>query len=115
MNNYSNIVSLLKESKYTEYGRHDLLISLSCIFENQKALEDVDWESDFEITFAVPIYWLESYMIEKTGNYAWGYGNIQMWLQKKYTSEDSQTILEKAVLENKVAFYFIDEKPILPF
>ena len=112
---YNNIISLLKESRYTEYGKHKPLISLSCVYENQKSLEEVGQESDFEITFAVPIDWLVALKNEESKDYIWGEGDVRGWLQEKYTSEDSQVILEKAVLENKVAFYFIDEKPILPF
>lgn len=112
---YNNIISLLKESRYTEYGKHKPLINLSCVYENQQSLENVDWESDFEIIFAVPINWLVAYKNEESKDYLWGEGDVRGWLQEKYTSEDSQEILEKAVLENKVAFYFIDERPILPF
>ena len=107
---YSNIVSMLKESRYTEYGRHDLLISMSCVYEYHESLEEVDLETDFEIIFAVPIDWLVALKNEESKDYLWGQGDVRGWLQEKYTSEDSQAILEKAVLEHKVAFWKINQE-----
>jgi hypothetical protein len=97
---------LLYDNPYSAYSKHDLLFSLSVIIE--------DDDCDTEIVFAVPADWLQTWMLRNTGKY-WTFEEIQKWLQEKYTSVDSEDILEKAALERKVAFYLIDERPVLPF
>ena len=97
---------LLKDNNYCAYGRHDLLLSLSCSFEEEDA--------DIEVIFAVPADFLQSWMMHNTGKY-WTFEEIQKWLQEKYTSEDSMDILEKAALQNKVAFYNTDYREVIPF
>lgn len=97
---------LLKNNSYSAYSRHDLLFSMSCIFEEDDA--------DIEIIFAVPADFLQSWMMHETGKY-WTFEELQKWLQGKYTSSDSEDILEKAALQNKVAFYDIDYREVIPF
>lgn len=103
---FEDAEKLLKDNNYCAYGRHDLLFSLSCVFEEDDA--------DIEIIFAVPADFLQSWMMHNTGKY-WTSEEIQKWLQEKYTSEDSMDILEKAALQNKVAFYNIDYREVIPF
>lgn len=103
---FKDAEKLLKDNNYCAYGRHDLLFSLSCVFEEDDA--------DIEITFAVPADFLQSWMMHNTGKY-WAFEKIQKWLQEEYTSEDSMDILEKAALQNKVAFYNTDYREVIPF
>lgn len=103
---FEDAEKLLKDNNYCAYGRHDLLFSLSCLFEEDDA--------DIEIVFAVPADFLQSWMMHETGKY-WTFEEIQKWLQEKYISEDSEDILEKAALQNKVAFYDIDYRDVIPF
>ena len=104
--NLQTAKKLLNDNQYTAYSRHDLLFSMSVIFE--------DDDGETEIVFAVPADWLQTWMLRNTGKY-WSFEEIQKWLQDEYTSEDSEDILEKAALEYKVAFYLIDERPFIPF
>ena len=97
---------LLKECNYQAYGRHDLLFSLSCIFEDDCG--------DTEVIFAIPADWLQTWMLRNTGKY-WSFEEIQKWLQETYTSEDSEDILKKAALENRIAFYNVDYHDVIPF
>ena len=97
---------LLKDNYYSAYSNHDLLFSMSCIFEEEDA--------DIEIVFAVPADFLQSWMMHERGKY-WSFEDIQKWLQERYTSDDSSDILEKAALQNKVAFYFVDYREEIPF
>ena len=45
---------LANTDKEFDYSQHDLLVHLTCVFEND--------EEDFEVTFAVPVYWLIDYI-----------------------------------------------------
>ena len=103
---FEDAEKLLKDNNYCAYGRHDLLFSLSCVFEEDDA--------DIEIIFAVPADFLQSWIMHNTGKY-WTFEEIQKWLQEKYTSEDSMDILKKAALQNKIAFYDIDYREVIPF
>ena len=103
---FEDAEKLLKDNNYCAYSRHDLLFSLSCVFEEDDA--------DIEVIFAVPADFLQSWMMHNTGKY-WTFEEIQKWLQEKYTSEDSMDILEKAALQNKVAFYDTDYREVIPF
>lgn len=98
---------LLYDNPYTAYAKHDLLFSLSVIFE-----ED---DGDTEIVFAVPAEWLLSWLYKRTDKKKMCLTDVQEWLCNEYTSEDSEQILEEAALNNKVAFYLIDERPVIPF
>lgn len=98
---------LLNDNPYTAYAKHDLLFSLSVIFE-----ED---DGDTEIVFAVPAEWLLNWLSERTDEKMTCLTDVQEWLCNEYTSEDSEQILEEAALNNKVAFYLIDERPVIPF
>lgn len=99
---------LLNDNPYTAYAKHDLLFSMSVIFE--------DDDGDTEIVFAVPADWLQTWLFNATGDAVCrSFADIRKWLQEEYTSEDSERILEEAALNNKVAFYFIDERPFIPF
>ena len=97
---------LLKENNYSAYGRHDLLFSMSCIFEEEDA--------DIEVVFAVPATFLRDWLFDTTG-IRWTFNRVQKWLQESYTSEDSEAVLVKAALENKIAFYFVDYREVIPF
>ena len=85
---------LVNTDKKFDYSQHDLLVHLTCVFENE--------DEEFEVTFAVPLYWT----LEQTGFNTWG--RLQHWLQNEYTSDDSKAILDTAILENKIAFWKIN-------
>ena len=79
-----------------DYSKHELLVNLTCVFESD--------DGETEVTFAVPVYWI----LETLEEYPkWGWIDLQKWLDSEYTSEDSQYILEKAIQENKIAFWKI--------
>ena len=86
-------------SEYKDYARHDLLVSLACSYETETG-------EDFTVYFAVPIDFLSLYLEEKE-EIPVPNERIQEWLDNEYTSEDSEFILERAMLEHKVAFYSI--------
>ena len=77
-----------------DYGKHEFLVSLTCVFE--------DDEGDTEITFAVPVTWLIRVMEFSDEMY------LHSWLMNEYTSDDSQYVLERAIQENKIAFWRIN-------
>lgn len=103
---FEDAEKLLKDNNYCAYGRHDLLFSLSCVFEEDDA--------DIEIVFAVPADFLRNWLYEKTEK-LWTFNRVQKWLQEEYTSEDSEEVLQKAALDDKIAFYNIDYKDVIPF
>lgn len=97
---YTEINEMMSEAVkgYKDYNKHYPLCSLSCVYEN-------DTES-VEVIFAVPIGFLCSYVNDINDDY-WSWEDVQEWLENEYTSEDSQQILEKAILENEIAFFVI--------
>ena len=105
--NLQTAKKILNDNPYTAYAKHDLLFSMSVIFE--------DDDGDTEIVFAVPADWLLTWMYKNTNQKKITLAYVQEWLCNEYTSEDSEQILEEAALNNKVAFYFIDERPVIPF
>lgn len=86
-------------SEYKDYARNDLLVSLACSY-------DTETGEDFTVYFAVPIDYLSLYLAEEN-KVPVSSARIQEWLDNEYTSEDSEFILERAMLEHKVAFYSI--------
>ena len=90
---------LVNTDKKFDYSQHDLLVHLTCVYEND--------EEDFEVTFAVPVHWLIDY-VKREWNEDWDFEKIQKWLQKEYVSEESEGILDSAVAENKIAFWIIN-------
>lgn len=97
---YAEINEMMSEAvkNYKNYDKHELLVNLSCVYED-------DSESA-EVIFAVPEEWLLDYMTNLTKT-MWSWLSIRGWLENESTSEDSQQILEKAILENEVAFFVI--------
>ena len=81
------------ESEF-DYSAHEQLIHLTCVIEND--------DEEFEVTFAVPFYWT----LEQTGFNTWA--RLQHWLQHEYTSDDSKEIMDKAIQNNKIAFWKIN-------
>lgn len=96
------ITEWLETSKYEETASHEPLVAVVCVFEN---LEDRNDYVQIEVEFAVPIKWLVDYMNESSDEKGWTDETVLFWLRNEYTSEDSEPILESAVLENKVAFW----------
>ena len=98
---YTEINEMMSEAvkNYKDYGKHELLVNLSCVYENVSEL--------VEVIFAVPIEWLRKYMTDNDPEKFWSIPMVNDWLDNKYTSEDSQQILEKAILENEIAFYVV--------
>lgn len=83
------------DEKY-DYGKHRLLVNLTCVFESD--------EGETEVTFAVPTDWV----LETLQKYPeWSWNDLHKWLDSEYTSEESQYILEQAVFENQLAFWRI--------
>ena len=80
------------------FSKHESLVGLCCVYEN-----DVE---DFEVTFAVPIEWLLDF-VKTEWNENWNWERLHEWLLAEYTSEDSSSILDKAIEENKIAFWKI--------
>jgi hypothetical protein len=97
---YTEINEMMSEAvkNYKDYGKHELLVNLSCVYE--------DNSESVEVIFAVPEEWLLDYMTNLTKT-MWSWLSIHDWLENEYTSEDSQQILEKAILENEIAFYVV--------
>lgn len=88
------LTNLFNTAEGFDYGSHEPLMNLSCVFENDT--------EQFEVTFAVPQYWL----LEQTklGTLE----KLQHWLCNEYTSDDSREILDKAIEQNKIAFWKIN-------
>ena len=77
-----------------DYGKHELLINMTCVFES-----DVD---ETEVTFAVP----SDFVLETIKQYpSWSWSDLHKWLENEYTSQESQQILEEAILHHKLAFW----------
>ena len=93
------VKDFIEGSTYSDYGKHEPLVNMSCVFE--------DDNGDTEVIFTVPIDWLCRYM---TGLYGspWEWPDVKKWLDTEYTSDDSRAVLDQAVLEDKVVFYSID-------
>ena len=98
--------SLLRNNNYCAYGRHDLLFSMSYVIEYE--------DGEAEVLFAVPAEFLRDWLSKKTGH-MWTFARVQKWLQEEYTSEDSEEVLQKAALDDKIAFYNIDYRDVIPF
>ena len=98
--------SLLVNNNYCAYGRHDLLLSLSYIIEYE--------DGEAEVIFAVPAEFLRDLLFEQKGK-LWTFERVRKWLQNEYTSYDAEDILKKAALQDKVAFYNIDYRDVIPF
>lgn len=79
--------------KHKQIADHETLLALSC------AVDD-DFQSD-EIVFTVPAGWLLENM--RRDNPDWELRDLQEWLRSEYTSEDSEMILDSALLEGQVA------------
>ena len=102
---YEELEKMMGKTHFADYGKHEPLTNLSCVYDC-KSLHD-GYKYQTEIIFAVPLWWLNEYLVDTTHE-DWDWGDIQRWLESEYTSEDSQPILEKAIAENKVAFWQIN-------
>ena len=102
---YEELEKMMGETRFFDYGKHELLVNLSTVFDCKNPHDGYEYQT--EVTFAVPINWLCDYK-EKENGRVWDFGDVDDWLCNKYTSEDSQPILEKAIEENKVAFWKIN-------
>ena len=111
---YTEINKMMSEAvkDYKDYGKHELLVNLSCVYEDEHD------DSEIEVIFAVPVKLVWLYVQVNTGweqlsekaKNGWkdvNYERVKDFLDNTYTSEDSQQILEKAILENEIAFYVI--------
>lgn len=114
---FEDIEEMMSRAKYDDYGNHELLVSLSCVFECTSRHDGGEYQT--EVLFAVPVKSVWIYLQSQTGwetlsekaKNGWKDFNlerIQDWLNNEYTSEDSQSILERAIKENKVAFWKIN-------
>ena len=99
---YTEINEMMSEAvkNYKDYGKHEPLVNLSFVYEDERDGNEI------EVVFAVPEGWLCNYKSEENGR-EWDADDLRDWLCNTYTSEDSQQILENAILENEVAFYVI--------
>ena len=88
---------LFKSEDGYDYSDHRLLVNLTCVFE--------DDNEETEVTFAVPFVFVLQ-CIHKFSEWQWE--DLKKWLENEYTSEDSQEILEQAILQNQIAFWKIN-------
>ena len=93
------MVACNKQNSYKDFSKHEQLVGLSCIFDCD------DYET--EVTFAVPVQWLLDY-IKREWDENWDWEKLQNWLQKEYTSEESEGILKDAIEECKIAFWNLE-------
>ena len=93
------VMEWLSSSK-DETERYTPLVQMVCVFED-------DTETT-EVIFAVPINWLVNYKTKIDKEIIWSWVAVKNWLENSYTSDDSQQILEEAVIENQLAFWKIN-------
>ena len=92
---YEELKETMEQTKFDSYGKHELLVHLVYVYEDNEGNET-------ELIFAVPYCWLTKKLQAESTESLF---DVSKWLDSEYTSDDSQYILEQAILENKVAFW----------
>lgn len=97
------ILKEVAEAKYQDYEKHRDLISF-CVCDgyfDYNADTDEEEESDFdEVIVVVEKDWLFN-LIKQNNNFKMDY-EVRSFLQEEYTSDDSSTWYEEAILAHKV-------------
>lgn len=97
------ILKEVAEAKYQDYEKHRDLISF-CVCDgyfDYNADTNEEEESDFdEVIVVVEKDWLFN-LIKQDNNFKMDY-EVRIFLQEEYTSDDSSTWYEEAILAHKV-------------
>lgn len=103
------ILKEVAETKYQDYGKHKDLISFGVCdgYFGYNTDTDEDEESDFdEVIVVVEKDWLFD-LIKRTEEFKTN-EEVLKFLQEKYTSDDSSTWYEEAILAHKVVMVDFD-------